>query len=193
MNTAVKLYDEDFEIIEGKKIMSPAANMSHHGIIMRLVLGIGGYCEEHDDCGYVFADSIDLHLPDGNLFKPDFTLVLKENENIIDWKGSINGVPDMVAEVLSKSTKKNDLTVKKNIYERNGVKVYWIIDPWAKSVSVYLLRDGKYFLEDEYIYFDEKDLSLLRDREKAEVKFEVPIHLFENFRIKLAYLFKWCP
>ena len=187
------LYDERYEIIEGEKIMSPAAKLSHNKIIMRLAMSIGGYCEANNDCAEVFTDSVDVHLPDGNVFRPDFTVVLRENENILDWDGNINGAPDMVVEVLSKSTRKRDLTIKKDIYERNGVKLYWIIDPFTKSVTVYLWRDGKYFLDDEYIYFDDKEYSRLEDYEKAEVKFEVPVHLFEGLTIKLAYIFKWCP
>ena len=192
-NLAFELYDEDFEMIGGEKFMSPAANLSHSKIISRLCMVIGNHCEENDDCGEIFTDNVDVHLPDGNWVKPDFTVVLKENEKILDWKGNINGVPDMVVEVLSKSTMKRDLTIKKDIYERNGVKVYWIVNPFVKSVTIYLLKDGKYFLDDEYIYFDDAEYSQLNDREKAEVKFEVPVHLFENFNIKLAYIFKWCP
>ena len=193
LNAAFDFYDESYEIIEGVKFMSPAANLGHNGIIGRLYLLIGNYCEDND-CGYVFSDNIDLHLPDGNYFKPDFTVVKKENEKILDWKGNINGVPDMVVEVLSKSTKNRDLTIKKDIYERNGVGVYWIVDPWIKGVTVYNLRDGKYELDDEYIYFDDKEYSRLEDYEKAEVKFEVPITIFgDDLTIKLAYLFKWCP
>ena len=192
LDSAVKLYNEDYEIIEGEKVMSPTANLSHNKIIMRIGFAIDDYCEKNS-CGTVFTDSIDVHLPDGNYFKPDLTVVLKENENILDWKGNINGVPDMVVEVLSKSTRKKDMTIKKDIYERNGVKVYWIVDPWAKIISVYLLRDGKYVLDDDYIYFDDKEFSRLEDYEKAEVKFEVPVHLFEDFKVKLAYVFKWCP
>ena len=191
MNAA--LYDESYEIIEGVKFMSPAANLGHNGIIMRLSIFIGSYCESHDDCGFVFSDSIDVHLLDGNVFRPDFTVVTKENEKIIDWKGNINGVPDMVVEVLSKSTRKRDLTIKKDIYEKNGVKVYWIVDPFIKSVTIYNLRDGKYDFDDEYIYFDDKEFSQLEEYEKAEVKFEVPVTIFGDLKIKLAYIFKWCP
>ena len=186
LNAAFDFYDESYEIIEGVKFMSPAANLGHNGIIGRLYLLIGNYCEDND-CGYVFSDNIDLHLPDGNYFKPDFTVVKKENEKILDWKGNINGVPDMVVEVLSKSTKNRDLTIKKDIYERNGVGVYWIVDPWIKGVTVYNLRDGKYELDDEYIYFDDKEYSRLEDYEKAETIFG------DDLSIKLAYLFKWCP
>lgn len=191
LNLAID-YDEDFEIIEGEKIMASAANLGHNAIIMRIAMSIGGYCEKNNDCGFVFTNSVDLYLPDGNIFSPDLTVVLRENENILDWGGNINGVPDMVVEVLSKSTRKRDLTIKKDIYERNGVKVYWIVDPLVKSVTVYLLQDGKYFLDDEYILFSEKEFSMLNEREKSEVKYEVPVHLFEGLSVKLAYIFKWC-
>ncbi len=193
LNSAVRPYDEDYEIIEGEKIMSPAANLSHSKIILRIAFAVERYCEENNLEAQIFTDNVDVHLPDGNYFKPDLTVVLKENESILDWKGDINGVPDMVVEVLSKSTRKRDLTIKKDVYERNGVKIYWIVDPFSKTISIYLLKDGKYFLEDEYTYFDETEFNRLEDYEKAEVKFEVPVHLFEGLKIKLAYVFKWCP
>ena len=128
---------------------------------------------------YVFVDDVDVYLPEGPLFKPDLIVVLEENSAIIDWNKGIYGAPDMLVEVLSRSTKKRDLTIKKDIYERNGVREYWIIDPWIKSVAVYLLRDGKYFLDDEYILFDDNELELLTDEEKADVKHEVPIYIFK--------------
>lgn len=192
LNAALKHYYDDYEIIEGEKVMSPAVNLSHNKIITRIYSAIENYCVENKIEAHIFTDSIDVHLPDGNYFKPDLTVVTKENAKILDWQGDINGVPDMVVEVLSKSTKKKDLTIKKSIYERNGVKVYWIVDTWSKSVSIYLLREGKYFLDDEYIYFTEKEFNRLEDYEKADVKFEVPVHLFEGFKISLAYIFKWC-
>ena len=116
---------------------------------------------------------------------------MKANEKILDWGGDVHGVPDMVVEVLSKSTKKKDVSIKKDLYEFNGVREYWIVDPWAKSVAVYLLRDGKYFLDDEYILFDEQDLNYMTEEEKAEIKHEVPIATLDGVTIPLTYIFKW--
>lgn len=193
LNAAFDFYDESYETIEGEKIMSPATNTSHNGIIGRIYISVLIYCESNEDCGHAFTDSIDVHLPDGNIFRPDLTVITRENEKIIDWKGNVNGTPDMVVEVLSRFTKKRDLTIKKDIYERNGVKVYWIVDPFVKSVTVFNLQDGKFQLDDEYIYFDDAEFAELNDREKSEVKFEVPVTIFEGLKIKLAYIFKWCP
>ena len=95
----------------------------------------------------------------------------------------------MVVEILSKSTKKREVTIKKDTYERNGVREYWIIDSWIKSVTVYLLRDGKYEFDDEYILFDEKEFEKLNDEEKAEVKHEVPVAVLDGFKVKIRNIF----
>ncbi|MBR4903846.1 MAG: Uma2 family endonuclease [Selenomonadaceae bacterium] len=185
-----RLLYPSYEIIGGKKFMAPALNPTHGGVIMRLGMVIGSHLDA-DDSGYVFSDNTDVHFPDGTLLKPDLSVVLEKNSAIIDWFRGIYGVPDMVVEVLSKSTRKNDLTIKKDIYEAQGVREYWIIDPYMKAISVYLLRDGKYFLDDEYILFDDKEFELLTDEEKADVKHEVPVSILDGLTIPLNYIFKW--
>ena len=185
-----RLMYPSYEIIGGEKFMAPAANLTHAGIIGNLYVLIRNYLDAHEN-GYVFTDNTDVRFPDGSLLKPDLSVVLEENSAIIDWAGGINGVPDMVVEVLSKSTKNRDVTVKKDIYETNGVKEYWIIDPYMKAISVYLLRDGKYFLDDEYILFDKQDLDFLTDEEKAAVKYKVPIATLDGLNVPLKYIFKW--
>ncbi|MBR1647502.1 MAG: Uma2 family endonuclease [Selenomonadaceae bacterium] len=185
-----RLLYPSYEIIGGEKILAPAANITHGSIIGRLQLVFANYFLTHKS-GYVFGENTDVHFPDGTLFKPDLTVVLKPNEKILDWRGNIYGVPDMVVEVLSKSTRRKDLTVKKDIYETNGVREYWIVDPWAKSVDVFLLSDGKYFFGDEYILFDEKDLALLDDEERATVKTEIPVSIVDGLKIPLEFVFSW--
>ena len=185
-----RLIYPSYEIIGGKKIMAPAANPTHGSIIGRLYMFIGAYLDTKN-AGYVFADDVDVYLLEGPLFKPDLIVVLEENSSIIDWNKGIYGAPDMVVEVLSKSTKRRDVTIKKDAYEANGVREYWIVDPWAKSVSVYLLRDGKYFFDDEYILFDDDEFEKLTDAEKAEVKYEVPVSILDGLKVPLKYIFKW--
>ena len=186
---------KSYEIIGGEKILAPAANLTHNVIVGRFFMLIGNYLDASDK-GYCFTDSADVYFPDGSLYKPDFSVVLKEHENILDWRGDIHGAPDMVVEVLSKSTRRNDLTVKKDSYERNGVREYWIVDPLMKSVDVYLLRDGKYFLDDEYILFDEKadakELEWIANAGKLDqIKTEIPVSILDGLKIPLNFIFKW--
>lgn len=185
-----RLLYPSYEIIGGEKFMSPAANLTHSDIIGRLYLFIGNYLIEKK-CGYVYPDDVDVHFSDGSLYKPDLCVVLKSNEKILAGRKAIYGAPDMVVEVLSHSTRKKDLTIKKDTYETQGVREYWIIDPWAKSVTVYLLRDGKYFLDEIYKLFDEQELNLLDDDEKAELKSEVPVSILDGLAIPLEFVFSW--
>ena len=185
-----RLLYPSYEIIGGEKFMAPAANLDHSGIIMRLGMIIGTHLSNNKS-GYVYPDDVDVHFSDGSLYKPDLVVVLKSNEKILAGRKNIYGAPDMVVEVLSHSTRKKDLTIKKDTYEAHGVREYWIIDPRAKSVTVYLLQDGKYFLDDVYTLFSEKDLELLDEEEKAEVKYEVPVSILDGLTIPIEFVFSW--
>lgn len=179
-----------YEIIGGEKIMAPSASSYHNVIMGDLYTDIRIYLRRNN-CGYVFTDNVDVHLPDGNMFKPDLIVVKSENADIIDWDGTIHGVPDMVVEVLSRSTKKKDLTVKKDAYELNGVKEYWIVDPYMEVIDVYLLRDGKYFLDGEYINYTDEEFEDLNDEQKAESKFEITLATFPDLTINIKEIFAW--
>lgn len=192
---AAEILDErllypSYEIIGGEKIMSPAANLTHSDIIGRLYLFIGNHLMANKS-GYIYPDNVDVHFSDGSFFKPDLVVVLKSNEKILAGHKAIYGAPDMVVEVLSHSTRKKDLTIKKDIYEAQGVKEYWIVDPRAKSVMVYLLQDGKYFLDEVYTLMSEDDLKLLDEDELADVKHEVPVSILGGLNVPLDFIFSW--
>ncbi|MEG2936570.1 MAG: Uma2 family endonuclease, partial [Clostridium sp.] len=55
------------------------------------------------------------------------------------------GVPDLVVEIVSPSTGRSDKFYKFNMYEKCGVKEYWIIEPDIKLISVFTLNEnGRY-------------------------------------------------
>ena len=184
------LFYQPYEIIGGEKFMSPAANPLHGLILFKLSKIIDNYLMENKG-GFVFTDNVDVYFPDGNIFKPDVTVITSENIKIIQWRGAIRGVPDMVVEVLSRSTKNNDLTIKKDVYEANGVKEYWIINPWEKSVAVYLLRDGKFQFDHEYFKCDADEWEGFDDEEKAAYKPEIKVSIFDDLFIKVDDIFSW--
>ena len=185
-----RLLYPSYEIIGGEKFMSPAASLTHSNIIGRLYLFIGNHLMANKS-GYIYPDDVDVHFSDGSLYKPDLVVVLKSNEKILAGQKNIYGAPDMVVEVLSHSTRKKDLTIKKDTYEAQGVREYWIVDPKAKSVTVYLLKDGKYFLDEVYTLLDENDLKLLDEEEKADVKYKVPVSILEGLEIPIEFIFSW--
>ena len=185
-----RLMYPSYEIIGGEKVMAPAVNLNHSEIIARIHFCFASYFVKHKN-GYAYTDNINVRFSDTDMFIPDLSVVMKDREQILAGRKKIIGAPDMVVEVLSKSTQKKDRTVKKDTYEAYGVREYWIVDPFSKSVSVYLLRDGKYFLDDEYILFDEDDLEFMTDEEKADIKHEVPVSICEGLTIPLEFVFSW--
>ena len=183
---------DDYEMIEGVKIMAPSPGWGHVNVTANLIATIGVHARINK-LGVAVADNFDVHFPDGNLFQPDFIFVSAENAKLLfqSKETTIHGVPDMVAEIFSRSTMKRDITIKKDIYERNGVKEYWLINPWSESIEVYLLREGKYFLDDVYQNYSDDELSNLTDEERAEVKMEVPVAVLDGFKVKIRNIFGW--
>ena len=183
---------DDYEIIEGEKFMAASPYWEHVNVTANLIATIGAYARINK-LGVAVADNFDVHFPDGSLFRPDFIFVSSENAKKFFSKrnATLHGVPDMVAEIFSRSTMKRDVGIKKDIYERNGVKEYWIIDPWSEYIQVYILRDGKYQLDDVYHNYSDDELSEMTDDERAEVQFEIPVAVLDGFKVKIRNIFGW--
>lgn len=76
-----------------------------------------------------------------NVVQPDLSIV--RNPDKLDDKGC-NGAPDMIIEILSPSSVKLDRWLKYQLYEKAGVKEYWLVDPVNEFVEIHLLMDGQY-------------------------------------------------
>ena len=183
---------DDYEIIEGEKFMAPSPDWGHVNVTANLIATIGVYVKTNK-LGTIAPDNFDVHFPDGNLFQPDFIFVSAANDKLfLDKKNmTLHGVPDMVAEIFSRSTMKRDIGIKKDIYERNGVKEYWIIDPWRETIDIYLLRDGKYELDGHYDNWSEDQLLRLAEKERTEIKSEIPVAVLDGFKVKIRNIFGW--
>ena len=75
--------------------------------------------------------------------RPDIAVTLKSNPGEIVSDMHFRGVPDFVVEILSQVNKRHDLVKKKSVYQRFGVKEYWIVDPESKIAQCYALRAGQ--------------------------------------------------
>ncbi|HEV2843515.1 MAG TPA: Uma2 family endonuclease, partial [Thermoanaerobaculia bacterium] len=115
------------------------------------VLKLGRFFDEFvfdNGLGVVLAAPMDVRLPSGiaDPVQPDVVVFLKGNEP--RWELSYyQGVPDLVAEVLSPSTRRRDRTIKMDAYRDAGVPEYWLVDPDARTVVVYVLEPGKGYTE----------------------------------------------
>lgn len=130
------------EIIDGRHFVTPAPSLDHQAASIRFSSQFLHLIEEAG-LGRVFAAPVDVHLGRGTLVQPDLVVVVRRNRSILGHK-KVTGVPDLLVEILSPSTKRGDRKRKFNRYERAGVREYWIVDPEKQVVEQYVLRDGKY-------------------------------------------------
>jgi Uma2 family endonuclease len=136
------------EIIDGAITMLPSFNSTHQIIVGNLLLQLSRVVED-ENLGEVMP-IIDVYLDeDSNIVLPDITFVNKDNHSII--QDHIHGTPDLLVEVLSPSNPNHDLVKKKDLYERFGVKEYWIVDPETKLALVFELSRGLYVQASESI------------------------------------------
>lgn len=139
--------EERYEIIEGVRYdILTAPVVSHQKILAALFRMMDRTCSDN---GILLFAPVDVYLDENNCFQPDLVYVLTENASIVTDK-RIEGAPDLVAEILSPSTSKNDKIRKKRQYERHGVKEYWVADPTHRTVDQFVSRGGKFELFETY-------------------------------------------
>ncbi len=122
------------EIVDGEWFTTPAPNLDHQGMVSKLDRRLGNHVEEHR-LGKVFVAPTDVLLSKNDIVEPDLIFVSTKNSSILTKK-NIQGAPDLVIEVSSPSTAALDRGDKLRPYARSGVREYWIIDLFARSVEI---------------------------------------------------------
>jgi Uma2 family endonuclease len=132
------------EIINGKEIMSPSP-ISKHQIIVLELCGVFIEHTRKNNLGKVLISPLDVIFEAGiNRVQPDLIYISNENKGIIkDW---IRGVPDLLVEVVSKGSFYMDTVDKKEMYQKYGVKEYWIVFPEYDTIEVFSLENDNYKL-----------------------------------------------
>lgn len=130
---------ERAELIDGEMFMMASPTMTHQRISRKLMVSIDEYIRSKGGDCEVFAAPFSL-FPDEsgrNYLEPDLAVLC--HPDIMDNKG-IHGGPDLVIEIVSPSSRFMDYLRKLNVYDRIGVREYWIVDPETQRVTVYGLE-----------------------------------------------------
>lgn len=132
-----------YELIDGELVVtSPHERHTWAGFV--IVGRLYAYYQQHRGRGS--GGDLGLLLSESDILIPDATFTRTERVGEvfgIDPRG-LAGVPDLVVEVSSPSTRRRDLGVKRDLYERHGVAEYWFVDRDAECVLVHLLLGGGY-------------------------------------------------
>jgi len=136
---------ERYELYDGEAFMMSSPTVAHQAILM----GLSGafYAWLQGKPCRVFAAPLDVRLfpkddkSDRTVVQPDL-LVVCDGDKLA--KGSVNGPPDLVIEIVSPSNTSSELLRKFNYYLKARVREYWVIDPELRNVSVHVYENGRY-------------------------------------------------
>ena len=152
-----------WEIIDGVVYdMSPAPSRRHQKISIDFAAAIHQQLRDHS-CE-VYAAPFDVRLPDSEtaaddeiftVVQPDIVVVCDRDK--LDDRGCV-GAPELVIEIISPSTAARDLKIKRDLYEKHGVREYWLVHPLDSFVMAYrLTADGCY--QKAAVFSNEDDIS----------------------------------
>lgn len=133
------------ELIDNVIYMSPSPVYKHQSVLQSIFRKLSDEVEDKSK-GKVIIAPFDIYLDEvSNAVQPDITIVLNGTSGLNE-SGHFHGVPDVVFEILSSGNKSHDLVKKKTLYEKFGVKEYWVIDPETKQAQGFKLENKKYIL-----------------------------------------------
>ena len=105
-------------------------------LVRRLGFEIESYLRAHPGVGEVFGVPLDVVLSDRDVVEPDLQLITADQVEILTAK-NVQGAPALVVEVLSPSTRRRDLGIKRDLFDRAGVREYWVVDGGKNAINVY--------------------------------------------------------
>ncbi len=162
------------------QIMSPATNLYHQQTAFDIVSNLIDIKKKSKNKCKIFFAPFDVRFPKNNnkedekiytVVQPDIVIICDKNK--LDKKGCI-GAPDFIAEIISPSTAKIDMEDKYQLYEKEGVKEYWLVFPHEKIIQSFILKDKKYQKNGTY--------------EKGD---KIPVNIFNNdLKIELNDIFE---
>jgi len=169
------------EIIQGVAYMMGQPSTAHQRVSMELSLLFGNFLKGKK-C-QVFAAPFGVRLfpkedkTDDTVVEPDIVVICDSSK--IDEQGC-NGAPDLVIEILSPSTKRKDITIKLQLYEKAGVREYWIVSPDEKDITVY------YFENNSIELFGVNKEEIHENDKKPEI---APVNVLPGLEIDVKEIF----
>lgn len=135
-----------YELLNGRIVMNPLAGFPHGQIDSNVSMLLNVHVKQYR-LGRVFGSSQGFELPSGDTVQPDCTFVSLQRWNAAPPprpRSFPRVVPDLVVEIFSESTGKSDREEKRLIYEKNGVREYWIVDWRGEDLTVFLLKKKRF-------------------------------------------------
>ncbi|MGD0454061.1 MAG: Uma2 family endonuclease [Solirubrobacteraceae bacterium] len=123
----------DMELIAGEAVIVPPIGGPASSVQGELYMALRRWQDDVDDKGLVLQD-VFVAFANGSRPAPDISYWSVKRRPPVK-RGAMESVPDLIAEVLSPSTRANDLGVKRELYMSSGVRELWLVDPDARTIT----------------------------------------------------------
>ncbi len=133
------------EYIDGEIIMAPTPSVPHQRTLVSIFVALHAFVKEKG-LGQVLQAPLDVVLPTGEVVQPDIFFLNARQAERTGTANRVNDVPPFLIEILSPGSVKHDTITKRNLYEKNGVREYWIVDVRERTVAQLVLRKKRYAL-----------------------------------------------
>ena len=178
--------EQQEEIIGGKAVTMTSLSTNHNRTSGNIYRIFRNHLTENDCEPFLggptlyLEENIEEYRPDG--------MVVCGPEKV--QEDGVHGAPDLIVEVLSPSTARYDRGHKRDVYEKHGVREYWLVNPMDRSVEQYALENGHFVLRGlYYAHCPEYLLRRLKAEERAELATEFPCGLFPDLTVRLSDVF----
>jgi Uma2 family endonuclease len=134
------------EIIDGVHYVTPSPTIRHQLLIGRLHYEIESAMRARPGTGQVFLSPLDVIFSEWDVVEPDLLFVAADQSQILT-SANVQGSPALIIEILSPSTRKRDRGIKRELFDRAGVREYWLVDPERDVVSLFRRQADGRFIE----------------------------------------------
>lgn len=131
------------ELIDGEHYVTAAPNLKHQTAVLNISSDLRDFVRPRK-LGKVWVAPVDVVLSDNDVVQPDIVFLSRDRMSLAAEGANLQGAPDLAVEVLSPATRRTDAVMKRHLYEKFGVREYWLVDPELEKVEVYRLWDGRY-------------------------------------------------
>ncbi len=174
--TLINSSEQRYELINGEIFFMASPGFTHQVVVNEIAWNFNNYFRE-SPCRSLTAP-LDVKLfgyatkfeENPNVVQPDIIVICDEN-NVKENK--YQGIPAMVVEVLSPTSKGKDLVLKLNLYMKSGILEYWVVDIENKSIM-------------QYIFSRDRDIECVHTRREEDT---IKSNRFENLEIPLRNIF----
>lgn len=133
-----------YELYDGEVWEVPSPILLHQVVLARLHIVLAEYVRKHG--GLVAFAPLDIVLTDYDVVQPDLLLFTADRVPLLNLRKANRVAPDLAIEILSPSTERNDRGRKMALLARHGVREYWLVDPEAPRLEVYVLTSERFSL-----------------------------------------------